>query len=188
MKKHSIILIIWVFLPAAILAQTWKNDPAHSRMEFTISHNLISELGGVFNDYTITAEGTETDFSDATIDVVVQTKSVDTEVDKRDEHLRSPDFFDVDRFPEMRFKSNQIRQIDGNTFLVTGDLTLHGITKSVDLTMVYNGSFTKDGKSTSGITVTGSILRPDFDLGPDFPIAVIGDKVTLTVNAEMKQL
>lgn len=187
MKKHILIVLISILLPATMLAQTWTNDPPHSRMEFNISHNLISELGGVFNDYTITAQGAETDFSDTTIEVVVQTKSINTHVEQRDEHLRSPDFFNVDKFPEMRFKSNQVRQIDGNTFLVTGDLTLNGISKTIDLTMVHNGSFEKDGKTTSGITVSGDILRSDFKLGSKFPIAVIGDQVTLTVNAEMKK-
>lgn len=187
MKKHIFILLISIFLPAAMFAQTWKNDPPHSRMEFNISHNMISELGGVFNDYTITAQGAETDFSDATIDVVVQTTSIDTQVDQRDEHLRSPDFFDVAKFPEMRFKSMEIRQIDGSTFLVTGELTLHGISKMVDFTMVHNGSFIKDGKTTSGITVNGSILRSDFDIGTAFPIAVIGDKVMLRISAEMQK-
>lgn len=187
MKKHILIVFISLLIPTAILAQTWKNDPPHSRMEFTISHNMISELGGVFNDYTITAQGAETNFSDATVEVVVQTKSIDTQVDQRDEHLRSPDFFNVAKFPEMRFKSNQIRQIDGNIFLLTGELTLHGISKKVDLTMEHNGVFVKDGKTTSGITVSGSILRSDFNLGPDFPIAVIGDKVTLRISAEMQK-
>lgn len=187
MKKHIFIVLISILIPAAMLAQTWKNDPPHSRMEFTISHNLISELGGVFNDYTITAQGAEADFSDATIDVVVMTKSIDTQVDQRDEHLRSPDFFNVAKFPEMRFKSNQVRQTDGNTFLVTGDLTLNGISKTVDFTMIHNGSFIKDGKTTSGITVSGNILRSDFNVGSDFPIAVIGDKVKLRINAEMKK-
>ena len=187
MKKHILIAIISVLLPAVMLAQTWKNDPPHSRMEFTISHNMISDLGGVFNDFTITAQAAETDFSDATFDVNIQMKSIDTQVEQRDEHLRSPDFFDVDKFPEMQFKTQQVRQIDKNTFLVTGELTLHGISKTVDLTMVHNGSFTKDDKTTSGITVTGSILRSDFDIGTKFPIAVVGDKVTLRISAEMKK-
>ena len=185
MKKHILIAVISVLLPAALWAQTWKNDPPHSRMEFGISHNMISELGGVFNDYTITAQAAETDFSDATFDVIIQTKSIDTQVEQRDTHLRSPDFFNVAQFPEMRFKSKSVRQIDGVTFLVTGELTLHGNSKIVDLTMVHNGSFTKDGKTTSGITVTGSILRSDFGIRTKFPIAAIGDKVTLRINAEM---
>ncbi len=187
MKKHILILFISILLPTALLAQTWKNDPPHSRMEFAISHNLISELGGVFNDYTITMQGAETDFSDAAINVVVQTKSINTHVEQRDTHLRSPDFFNVDKFPEMHFKSNNVRKIDGNTFLVTGDLTLHGISKTVDLTMVHNGSFIKEGKTTSGITVTGNILRSDFNIGPKFPIPLIGDKVSLKINAEMQK-
>lgn len=187
MKKHIFIIFLSILLPTAIFAQTWKNDPPHSRMEFNISHNMISELGGVFNDYTITAQAAETDFSDATIAVVVQTKSIDTQVEQRDEHLRSPDFFDVAKFPEMIFKSTDVRQIDGSTFLVTGELTLLGISKTVHFTMVHNGSFTKEGKTTSGITVKGTILRSDFKIGTDFPIAVIGDKVTLTINAEMQK-
>ena len=187
MKKHILIMFISLLLPAVIFAQTWKNDPPHSRMEFTISHEMISQLGGVFNQYTITAQGAETNFSDATVEVVVQTKSIDTQVEQRDEHLRSPDFFNVAKFPEMRFKSNQIRQIDSNIFLITGELTLHGISKTIDLTMIHNGSFVKEGKTTSGITVTGSILRSDFDLGSKFPIAAIGDKVTLRISTEMQK-
>lgn len=187
MRKHIFTLALAIMLPVAILAQTWKNDPAHSRMGFAISHTLISEMGGVFNDYAINITASQADFSDAAIEVIVQTKSIDTEVAQRDDHLRSPDFFDVAKFPEMRFRSNGIKQIDGNTFLVSGELTLHGVSKAVDLTMVHNGSYTKDGKTISGITVTGNILRSDFDFGPKFPVAVLGDKVTITVNTEMKQ-
>lgn len=188
MKKHILTFALAVMLPVAIMAQTWKNDPAHSRMEFTISHTLISDMGGVFNDYTIDINASKPDFSDATIEVVVQTKSVDTEVAQRDNHLRSPDFFNVEQFPEMRFKSTQIKQIDGNKFLVTGDLTLHGVTKSIDLTMAHNGNYTdKENKAVSGITVSGKILRSDFNFGPKFPIAVLGDQVTIKVNTEMKQ-
>lgn len=187
MKKYVLIILISLLIPTAILAQTWTNDPPHSRMEFAISHNLISELRGVFNDYTITAQGAETDFSDATIDVIVQTKSIDTQVEQRDEHLRSPDFFNVAKFPEMRFKSKEVRKIDGNTFRLHGDLSLNGITKPVTLIMLHTGSFEKDGNITSGIRVSGSILRSDYDLGSDFPIAIIGDEVRLSINAEMQK-
>lgn len=188
MKKHILILVFALVLPAALLAQNWKNDPAHSRMEFTISHTLISDMGGIFKDYAINITASQTDFSDAAIEVVVQTKSVDTEVDMRDEHLRSADFFDVTKNPEMRFKSDKIKQIDGKTFLVTGNLTLNGVTKPVELTMVHNGSYTnKENKIISGITVTGNILRSDFNFGSKFPVAVLGDRVSIKVNAEMKQ-
>src|SRR5690606_5356394 len=127
----------------------------------------------------------QADFSDAKIDVVIQTKSVDTDIEQRDDHLRSPDFFNVAQFPEMRFKSNQIKQIDAKKFQVTGDLTLLGTTKPLTLTMVHNGDYTKDGQTVSGITVTGKILRSDFNFGSKFPIAVLGDQVTIKVNAEM---
>lgn len=188
MKKHLLFLAFAILLPTVIMAQTWKNDPAHSRMEFTISHTLISDMGGVFKDFSIDINASQPDFSDAAIEVVVQTKSVDTEVAQRDDHLRSPDFFDVAQFPEMRFKSSGIKQIDGKKFLVTGELTLHGVSKTIDLTMVHNGSFTdKEDKTVSGITVSGKILRSDFNFGSKFPIAVLGDQVTIKVNAEMKQ-
>src|SRR5690554_2245332 len=187
MKKYILTLSLSLMLPFAILAQTWKNDPPHSRMEFAISHTLISNMGGVFKDYTINITASQADFSDAVIDVVIQTKSDDTEIEQRDDYLRSPDFFNVDQFPEMSFKSTQIKQIDAKKFLVTGGLTLHGVSKSVDLIMVHNGDSTKDGKTVSGITVTGKILRSDFNFGPKFPIAVLGDQVTIKVNAEMKQ-
>lgn len=187
MRKPILIFFISILLPATMLAQTWKNDPPHSRMEFNISHNLISELGGVFNDFTITAQGAETNFSDASIEVVVKTASIDTQVEQRDKHLRSPDFFNVDQYPDMRFKSKNVRQIDGNTYLLQGDLSINGVTKPVDFIMLHTGSFEKDGKITSGLRVSGSILRSDYNLGSDFPIAMIGDEVRLRVNAEMQK-
>ena len=83
MRKHILTLALAIMLPVAILAQTWKNDPAHSRMGFAISHTLISEMGGVFNDYAINITASQADFSDAAIEVIVQTKSIDTEVAQR---------------------------------------------------------------------------------------------------------
>ncbi|MFV0540094.1 MAG: YceI family protein [Aestuariibaculum sp.] len=186
MKTRSIITIM-LLMPWLILAQTWKNDPTHSRMGFEVSHLTISDVSGIFKTFEVTITSGKEDFSDAKISVVVDLNSIDTEVEPRDNHLKSPDFFEVKTYPKITFTSTSVKAVDKNTYKITGTLNLHGITLNHSFTMEYNGTIANDKGTTAGFKVTGSLLRSDYGIGNKFPINVIGDKVNIVVDLEMKK-
>jgi|SRR5690606_323070 len=185
MKKTLFTLF---FMSALVVsAQTsWKSDKAHSKVGFAINHLMISEVEGRFNDFEITATATE-EFKDASFEVTIKTGSVDTGVEGRDNHLRSADFFDAEKNPDITFKSNTYEQTGVNTFKVSGDLTMHGQTKAVTLDGRVNGVITdqRSKKLKAGLKLTGSLNRSDFGVGGDSP--ALGKEVRLTIHLEMAQ-
>lgn len=187
MKKLTFILSL-LFLPVSVFAQdTWVQDPAHSHLGFTVTHLGIADVPGHFGDYSVTISASEEDFSDARVELTVQTASIETRVEQRNDHLRSPDFFNVETYPTMSFKSSGIREVSENTYELTGDLTLHGITKPVTVTMLYRGTTANpmnDGAPTAGIQITGTIDRSEFDLGNGFPPPMISNEVRIKADGE----
>lgn len=191
MRKLTFILTLLI-LPMSVLAQdTWVEDPAHSKLGFTVTHLGIADVPGYFGDYDVTIEASEEDFSDAQVELTVQTASIDTRVQKRNNHLKSPDFFNVEKYPTMTFESTDIKEVGDDKYELTGDLTLHGITKPVTVTMVYRGTIQNEmtqGNLKTGIQITGTIDRSDFDLGGNFPPPMISNEVRIRANGEfMKQ-
>jgi len=186
MKKIILFLTI-VLLSAPLFAQTiWKVDPNHSKLNFSTIHLGISEVEGLFNKFDVTIETNEEDFSDAVFTLSVDMATIDTEIEMRDNHLKSPDFFDVENYPVMTFKSNSIQQVEKNKYLLSGDLTLHGITKPVKMDLWYRGTI-EDAKtkvSTSGFQLTGTLNRSDFNIGPGFPEPLISDEVKIKADGE----
>src|SRR5699024_6864554 len=114
MKKLTFILSLLI-LPVSVFAQdTWVEDPAHSKLGFTVTHLCVADVPRYFDDYRDTIETSEEDFSDAKVELSVQTASIDTRVEKRNDHLKSPEFFNVEKFPSMTFKSTGINEIADN--------------------------------------------------------------------------
>ncbi|PAU94803.1 polyisoprenoid-binding protein [Aliifodinibius salipaludis] len=187
MKKLTFIFFLLI-LPISVFAQdTWVEDPAHSKLGFTVTHLGIADVPGYFGDYDVTIEASEEDFSDAKVELTVQTASIDTRVKKRNNHLKSPDFFNVEKYPTMTFKSTGIKEIADDKYELTGDLTLLGITKPVTVTMLYRGNIQNDmtnGALKSGIQITGTIDRSEFDLGGDFPPPMISNQVRIKADGE----
>lgn len=165
-------------------AQNYTNDAAHSKLGFSVSHMTISDVEGNFNDFTAHASFTKEDLSDAKFHVTANISSINTGVEARDNHLKSADFFDAAKNTKLEFVSKGITKVKGNQFKLTGDLTLHGVTKPVVLNLIYNGSINNNGVKTYGFTVKGKIKRSDFNVGAKIPEAVVGDVVTLTSNLE----
>ena len=191
MKKLTFILSLLI-LPVSVFAQdTWVEDPAHSKLGFTVTHLGIADVPGYFGEYDVTINASEEDFSDAQVELTVQTASIDTRVEKRNNHLKSPDFFNVEKYPTMTFKSTGIKEIADNKYELTGELTLLGITKPVTVTMLYRGNIQNDmtnGALKSGIQITGTIDRSEFDLGNGFPPPMISNEVRIKADGEfMKQ-
>ena len=191
MRKTFFTIALLFISTGAILAQnksSWTADPNHSVIGFSILHMGIADVPGHFNQYNITLEASNKDFSDASIMLQVETNSVDTRVAPRDKHLRSADFFDVEKNPYMTFKSSSIKKINNNSYALKGMLTLRGISKPVTMTLNYRGTNTdtKTGEKTAGIQVIGDFKRSDFDFGSGFPPPMLSDVVQVKADGEFK--
>lgn len=184
--KKTILTLAFLTCLVASSQSTWKSDGAHSKVGFAITHLMISEVEGHFGDFNVTATATDT-FDEAEFTVEINTTSIDTDNDRRDNHLRSADFFDAEKYPSITFKSNGYEKTGEKTFKVTGDLTMHGVTKSVTLEGKVNGIITdqRSKKLKAGLKLTGTINRLDFGVGGDTPS--LGDEVEMTINLEMAQ-
>jgi polyisoprenoid-binding protein YceI len=190
MKKITLILSI-LFLSVASFAQTtWKADPYHSKLGFTVTHLGIADVPGHFGQYDVTITSAKADFSDAVVELTAQTSSIDTRVDPRDKHLMSADFFNVEKYPTMTFKSTSIKKVGKNKYDLTGNLTLLGVTKPVTVTMLHRGTTANPnakGAPVAGIQITGTIKRSDFALGNGFPAPMISDAVQIKADGEFGQ-
>ena len=186
--KKLFLLVVATLAVFSVNAQvkTWTNDPAHSRLAFSIRHLTISEIEGRFADFSATVTTSRADYMDAKISLTAKIASIDTDVEARDNHLRTADFFDAAKYPTMTFKSTSLKKINAKKGIVSGLLTFHGITKPVKLNVTFFGMLTNpmNKKTTAGFQVTGVVKRSDFQLGPNFPEAILSDNVRIVANVE----
>jgi len=184
--KNVLLLSSALVLSAVSFGQTWTADKAHSQLNFGISHLSISEIDGSFRSFSSKFTASKEDFSDAVIELTAETGSINTGNDQRDAHLKTPDFFDATKYPTLSFKSTSFTKVGAKKYKLTGDLTLHGITKPVVLDVVLNGTTTnpQSKKLLAGFHITGVIKRTDFGIAAGFPAAMLGDEVTLSANTE----
>jgi polyisoprenoid-binding protein YceI len=190
MKKIALVLAAIVTLTAfTTVLPIWQNDDPHSQLGFTVSHLGINDVSGTFNDFDVTVQSLKPDFKDAVIELTAKTASIDTRVEARNNHLKSADFFDVEKYPTMNFKSTSIKPAGKNKYKLTGDLTLHGITKPVTMDLLYKGTVENpmSKKQTAGFQVTGTIRRSDFNVGPKFPAPMISNEVKIKADGEFTQ-
>ena len=168
MKKALILVALAVPSLAVAMGQTsaWNIDSAHSAAHFTVRHMMVSNVHGAFSKLTGTLNLDDRDITRSSVEAVIDATTIDTREPQRDTHLRSADFFDVANFPTIVFKSTQVAKGDGDNLKVTGDLTLHGITKQVVLDVEPLSPPIKDQRGTlrSGVTATTKINRKDFGL------------------------
>lgn len=143
---------------------TWKVDPSHSEVGFKVKHLMITNVKGVFRKYDITVDTDAEDFAQVKVQVTLDAKSIDTLDEKRDNHLRSADFFNVEKYPDIKFVSTSYER-SGDKFLLKGDLTINGITNPVELDVDFEGVM-KDpyGNAKAGFTVQGKINRKNWNL------------------------
>lgn len=165
---------------------TWIVDPSHSNVSFSVKHLGIATVRGHFASFEGTVSVPE-DLDAARVSGTIDVASVDTKEAGRDEHLRSPDFFDVASFPKLTFESTRVEPLDEDTFEVTGDLTLHGVTNEVTLTAVVEGTETDPwGNDRVGLSVTGQISRGDFGMKFNQALGsgnvMVSDKVKLSLD------
>ncbi len=186
MKKFLFSFVMLFALSLAGFAQSWTNDPAHSRLGFVVKHMTISEVSGRFTDFAVKVNAKKADYSDLNIDVTAKIASINTDVEARDKHLKSADFFDNDKYPNLTFKSVSHTKITKNKYKLVGNLTMHGITKSVSLDVIYNGEVVNpmSKKTTFGFKITGLVKRSDFGIGPKFQDMFISENVKIVADAE----
>jgi polyisoprenoid-binding protein YceI len=189
-SKTTIAIAMLIALPVLAHADNWALDPAHTNVEFTVRHMMISNVKGQFQKTSgmVTINGN--DPTSAKIDATIDATSIDTRVDKRDAHLKSPAFLDVDKFPTITFKSSKVEADGTGKWKVTGDLTLHGVTKPVVLEVESTGTPITDpmGNTRAGASATTKISRKDFGLTWNQPLetggVMVGDDVAISIDVE----
>jgi polyisoprenoid-binding protein YceI len=169
-------------------AGTWKLDPTHSEITFSVKHLAISKVRGSFREFDVTVVAGETP-SDVKVEATVEINSVDTNQKDRDNHLRTSDFFLADEFPQMTFSSTSI-SLDGDDFELVGDLTLRGVTKSVTLKGEFGGVITDGyGQTKAGATASTKINRKDFGVNWNAALEgggfTLGDDVAINVELQL---
>ena len=188
MKKLTLIgglaFALFSFVPTD--ASTWGIDGVHSRVGFSINHLGINDVLGFFTKYESKINSSKEDFSDAIFEFSAETASVSTGYEGLDGHLKQPDMFDATAHPKLSFKSTSVTKKDDKNYEVKGDLTLHGVTKSITLKAVKSGLVVNShtNKSTVGFKLSGVINRKDFKVGVELPGVVASDEVTIIANTE----
>jgi polyisoprenoid-binding protein YceI len=186
MKKIFILLASAFLYTAASAQTTWTVDKAHSNVKFTVTHLLVNDVDGTFKTYDATIVAAKPDFSDAKVSFTVQTASVSTDNDYRDNHLKSAEFFDAANKPTITFTSTGITKTSDKHYAVTGNLTLAGVTKPVTFDLWYRGTIQNPMSKAddAGFQLTGTIKRADFNFGSKFGSAMLSDEVTIKANGE----
>ena len=196
MKKIITTAILALVMTTGNAQVNWKLDNSHSKLGFSVTHMMVSEVEGKFKIYEgQVSSKSEMDFTDAKISFSADAASINTEDEKRDGHLKSSDFFDVAKFPNITFKSTSMKPSGQGktTYIVEGDLTMHGVTKKVKLMAIGASKTVKDpyGNIKNGFKVTGTINRKDFGLSWNAALeaggVAVSDEVNIDLNIELNK-
>jgi len=187
MKKIFFSSITFVLASAFILNEVseWNLDSSHSRLGFTIVHMGITDVHGEFSKFEVNISQPNSDFSDAKIEMSAEAKSINTGISMRDEHLRTEEYFNVEKFPKLMFKSTSMKKLKDNQYEVVGEFSMRGVTKKVTLNAVHTGSAKKKNGEAAGLKITGTIKRSDFGIGEIGP--GLSDEVKLIADLELSK-
>jgi polyisoprenoid-binding protein YceI len=190
--KKVLFAFVLIAASAGLFAQSagWKFDKSHSGINFSIPHMVISEVTGNFKDFDLQVTAEKVDFSDLAVTAVVKVASINTEEVKRDAHLKSDDFFNAEKFPDIKFKSTSVEKIDAKNYKINGDLTIRDVTKKVTFNAVFAGTVKSPwGQTVAVWKASTSINRFDYNLKWSKAIEtgglVAGDVVTINLNLEL---
>jgi len=169
----------------------WTVDKPHSFIKFSVSHMVVSEAEGTFKVFDGTVEHTKPDFSDAKIAFTIDVNSINTDNENRDKHLKSDDFFNVEKFPTMKFESTSLQPLGNNKYKLKGNLTIRDVTRPVTFDVTYGGTITSKGKTKSGFKATTTINRLDYNLkwsaATETGEMVVGQDVEISVKLELNK-
>jgi len=164
----------------------WEADVSHSNLGFKVKHKGISNTVGDFRDFDLRITSSSDNFEKAEISLNIKAESINTANESRDEHLRSSDFFDTQKYPEISFKSKKVTKQKESDYLVVGDLTMHGVTKEVTLEMTHNGTAkTRRGNELAGLYFSTTFNRLDFQIGAELPTEMVADQIELHAEIEI---
>lgn len=190
MKYLKIVILLFITISINFAQTSWSLDKAHTKVAFSATHLVISQVEGRFDSYNGKIITNEDNFENASIEFSADVNSINTDNEKRDKHLKSDDFFNAEKFPKITFKSKSFRNVDDNNYKLIGDLTIRDITKKVTLDAKLNGII-KDpwGNTRVGFTVSGVENRFDFGLKWNAMLEtgglIVGKDIILNINLEL---
>lgn len=188
MKKVFLFLVA-ISISAASFAQTkWTVDPMHSFVTFSVKHMGISFVDGSFKKFDGTVAAGKADLTDAKIGFTVDVNSISTDVEQRNNHLKSDDFFNAEKYPKMTFESTAFKKTTGNNYELTGKLTIRDVTKDVKFDVVYGGTAQQQGKTKAGFSASTTINRLDYNIKFDPTGAGVAKDVKINLNLEFIQV
>lgn len=169
---------------------SWQIDPAHSLIEFTVTHMMISKVRGRFNNFSGIVELNDSQPEKTRVEVEIEVESIDTRQQQRDDHLQSADFFNIAEFPKMKFVGTGVKIIDKDHAILTGNLKIKDITKPVSLNVEFNGlSKSPWGSTSAGFSATAKINRKDWALTWNQSLetggVLVGDEITINIEIEL---
>jgi polyisoprenoid-binding protein YceI len=190
MKTRLLTAALVLFATMGFAQVKWEFDKSHTEISFNVTHLVISEVTGYFREYDGTVVANNDDFDNSEITFTAQIGSIDTDNAQRDGHLKSDDFFNAEKFPQLMFKGNLVKV--GGSYKLKGDLTIRDITKPVEFNVAYNGTITDPwGNVKSGFKINGTINRFDYNLKWNALMeaggAVVGEEVEIVVKTELLQ-
>ncbi|MHB1501291.1 MAG: YceI family protein [Candidatus Dormibacteria bacterium] len=170
----------------------WKLDAAHSAVAFSARHMMVSTVRGNFEEFAADIEIDPDDLSKASVHAVIKAASIDTRVDARNGHLRSADFFDVEKYPDIVYQSRRVESLGGDRYRVEGDLTIKDVTRPVPLDVTFHGIQTSpQGARVAGFEAAGKVSREDFGLTWNMALetggVVVGDEIKISIDAEANE-
>jgi polyisoprenoid-binding protein YceI len=192
-KELSMVFFLVIALATVTSAQKWEFDKAHSNIGFSVKHMVISNVHGNFADYSGFVNFDGKNLKNGSAEITIQVASITTDNERRDNHLKSGDFFEVDKFPTIAFKSKKIMPGEGNKFKMVGDLTIKDVTKEVTLNCEFNGVVTgMSGDTRAGFSAQTTINRQDFNVAWDNKLKdgslIVANEVKINLEIELVKM
>ena len=189
--KRTLLSVSLAILTGFVYGQTqWNLDRSHTNIRFTTSHMVVSEVDGNFNEFEGTVTSPGDDFNGAEIEFTAEVGSIDTGNERRDNHLKSDDFFSAEKFPQIKFKGKLM--MEGSDYYLVGDFTMRDVTKPVKFKTKFNGTIQSSRGRKAGFKIQGSVNRFDYGLKWDRTIEagglVVGEEVEITCNVELNEV